>query len=265
MKNYTGKTVLVTGASSGIGKAIALAFGKQGANVVVNYLHSDDEANEVFHAIERSGGKAILAKADVSKEEQVIKMFENSISSFGSLDILVSNAGLQKDNAIELMTLAEWQKVIDVNLTGQFLCVREAIRGFKQKKTCSEKGCKGNIIMMSSVHDIIPWAGHTNYAASKGAVLILMKSLALEVAPEKIRVNAISPGAIRTDINEEVWSDPDKAKELLKLIPYQRIGDPEDVANVALWLASDESDYITGTTIYVDGGMTLYPGFVDNG
>jgi glucose 1-dehydrogenase len=163
------------------------------------------------------------------------------------------------------MSLKEWQRVIDVNLTGYFLCSRQAIKEFLKREAEMAGKAIGKIICISSVHDIIPWAGHVNYAASKGGVLMFMKSLALEVATKKIRVNAISPGAIKTDINEEVWSDKEKAQELLKLIPYKRIGDPEDVAKAASWLASDDSDYVTGTTIYVDGGMTLYPGFVDNG
>ena len=265
MSEFNGKTVLVTGSSSGIGKAVALAFGEAGANVVVNYHSSPEGAEEVTRLIIQSGGKAIAVKADVSKEAEVSELFAKTLDAYGKLDILVSNAGLQQDNDTEVMTLAQWQKVIDVNLTGQFLCAREAVKCFNQQRQVTPKGSRGNIIMMSSVHDIIPWAGHTNYAASKGGLLLFMKSLALEVARQKIRVNAISPGAIKTDINKEVWSDPASAKKLLKLIPYGRIGDAQDVAKTALWLGSDDSDYVTGTTIYVDGGMTLYPGFVDNG
>ena len=201
----------------------------------------------------------------MSKEEDVNRIFETASNQFGTVDILVNNAGIQQDDELVDMSLKEWQRVIDVNLTGYFLCSRQAIKEFLKRKAETDGKAIGRIICISSVHDIIPWAGHVNYAASKGGVLMFMKSLALEVASKKIRVNAISPGAIKTDINEEVWSDPQKAKELLKLIPYQRIGDPEDVAKAASWLASDDSDYVTGTTIYVDGGMTLYPGFVDNG
>jgi len=260
------QTVIVTGASSGIGQGIAIAFGQQGANVVINY-HSDEEgANTTLEQILKRGGKGFTHKADAGNEKEVIAMFDKTEEEYGSPDVLINNAGIQKDSAFATMTLDQWSKVIQTNLTGQFLCAREAIRLFETKRqgTAEEKAL-GNIIFVSSVHDIIPWAGHVNYASSKGGILMLMKSLALEVAPKKIRVNGISPGAIATDINEDVWNDEEKKKELLKLIPYQRIGSPEDVAKVAVWLASGESDYITGTTIYVDGGMTLYPGFVDNG
>ncbi|MEJ7558189.1 MAG: glucose 1-dehydrogenase [Pedobacter sp.] len=257
------KTVVVTGASSGIGQGIAIAFGKLGANVVVNY-HSDEEgATHTLNTIIESGGKGLIYKADVGIEEEAAALMNLAIDTYGRFDVLINNAGIQMDNSFSQMTLDEWSGVINTNLTGQFLCAREAIRHFETKEDNGD--CKGNIIFISSVHDIIPWAGHVNYASSKGGILMLMKSLALEIAPKKIRVNAISPGAIATDINEEVWSDEEKKKELLKLIPYKRIGDVEDIGKVAVWLASDESDYVVGTTIYVDGGMTLYPGFVDNG
>ncbi len=260
------QTVLVTGASSGIGQGIAIAFGKNGANVVINY-HSDEAgANETLQQVRAGGGNGFIVKADVGDEKAVKEMFERTFSEYKRLDVLVNNAGLQQDNSFSAMTLDQWNKVIDTNLTGHFLCAREAIRHFEtQPAVGAEDRAIGNIIFISSVHDIIPWSGHVNYASSKGGILMLLKSLALEVAPKKIRVNGISPGAIATDINEEVWSDETKRKELMKLIPYKRIGKAEDVAKVALFLASDDSDYITGTTIYVDGGMTLYPGFEDNG
>jgi glucose 1-dehydrogenase len=260
------QTVIVTGASSGIGQGVAIAFGRQGANVVVNYYNGEEDAKQTLAEIEKAGGKGIIFKADVGKEEDVKAMFKAAEDAFGTVDVLINNAGIQKDSSFVTMTLEEWNKVLTTNLTGYFLCAREAIRVFEKKGPAGpDDKAKGNIIFMSSVHDIIPWAGHVNYASSKGGILMLMKSLALEVAPKKIRVNGISPGAIATDINDEVWKDKEKAKELLTLIPYQRIGQPEDIAKVAVWLASEEADYITGTTIYVDGGMTLYPGFVDNG
>lgn len=262
----TNQTVLVTGASSGIGQGIAIAFGQQGANVIVNYYSDEEGANYTLEQIEKGGGKGFIFKADVSKEDEVTRMFEKAAAKFITVDILINNAGIQKDSSFANMTLEQWNKVININLTGQFLCAREAIKQFQSKELTSlDAKAIGNIIFISSVHDIIPWAGHVNYASSKGGILMLMKSLALEVAPKKIRVNGISPGAIATDINDEVWEDEEKKKELMKLIPYKRIGLPEDIAKVAVWLASHESDYITGTTIYVDGGMTLYPGFVDNG
>lgn len=265
-KEQKTKTVIVTGASSGIGQGIAIAFGQQGANVIVNFNSDEEGAEYTLEQIKKAGGKGFTFQADVSKEEEVKAMFEKASDTFDNLDVLINNAGIQKDNEFADMTLDQWNQVIGTNLTGQFLCAREAIRQFQTKEAKGVEGpAIGNMIFISSVHDIIPWAGHVNYASSKGGILMLMKSLALEVAPKKIRVNAISPGAIATDINDEVWKDEKKKKELLELIPYRRIGLPEDVAKVAIWLASHESDYITGTTIYVDGGMTLYPGFVDNG
>ncbi|MGV3704440.1 MAG: SDR family oxidoreductase [Arcticibacter sp.] len=260
------KTVLVTGASSGIGQGIAIGFGQLGARVIVNY-HSDKEgAQYTLNKITASGGEGFIHQADVSSEDEVQAMYAKAVDAYGPLDVLINNAGIQKDSSFSNMSLDEWNAVIKTNLTGQFLCAREAIRLFEQKPDVGDNDkSKGNIIFISSVHDVIPWAGHVNYASSKGGISMLMKSLALEVAQKKIRVNCISPGAIATDINDDVWKDKEKMAELLKLIPYKRIGQPEDIAKAAIWLASDESDYVTGTTIYVDGGMTLYPGFLENG
>lgn len=262
---YTGKKVLVTGASSGIGQAIAIGFGRSKCDVFVNY-HSDREgAERTLEQIREHGGNGQIVQADVGNEKEVIAMFDRAIGELGPIDVLVNNAGIQRDSPISSMSLADWNKVIATNLTGHFLCAREAIRCFDRKKITAPSKAIGNIIFISSVHDVIPWAGHVNYASAKGGIDMLMRSIAQEVAPRKIRVNAISPGAIATDINSDVWNDEEKRIELLKLIPYGRIGEPDDVAKVALWLASDESDYVTGTTIYVDGGMTLYPAFADNG
>jgi len=271
-QQFKDKVIIVTGSSSGIGKACAVYFGQLGAKVVVNYSSNADAAGEVLDEIKKSGGEGIIVKADVSREEEVKALFNETISKYGRLDVLVSNAGLQQDSSFLEMTLQQWQKVIDVNLTGQFLCCREAARQFvAQEKDASKEEVDhselsiGKIILMSSVHDIIPWAGHVNYAASKGGIMMLMKSISQELAPHKIRVNSVSPGAIKTTINKEVWSDPEKYKSLLQLIPYKRIGTPLDVAKAVAWLASDESDYINGETMYIDGGMTLYPEFADNG
>lgn len=267
-KDFTGKTVLITGASSGIGRGMALAFGRAGAQVVVNFHTGEDEARQVAEEISKGGGQAIAVQANVSQEAEVEHLFNQAIAQFHKLDVVICNAGIQKDDPLLQMSLSEWQKVIDVNLTGYFLCARQAAKHFLQQQPeeqAAGRQCAGNIILVSSVHDIIPWAGHVNYAASKGGVLMLLKSLALELAPKKIRVNGISPGAIQTEINQDVWQNEEKAQALLKLIPYGRIGLPEDIAQAALWLASPQSDYVTGTTLYVDGGMTLYPGFVDNG
>jgi glucose 1-dehydrogenase len=261
-----GQKALVTGASSGIGRAVAIALGGAGADVVVNYRSGDEEAREVVGAIKEKGSNAVAIQADVSKEDQVQAMFARMFETFGTIDILVNNAGLQKDAPFEQMTLQDWNTVINVNLTGQFLCAREAVREFKRRGVREEISCAaGKIICMSSVHDVIPWAGHVNYAASKGGVMMMMKSIAQEIAPYRIRVNSISPGAIRTPINRPAWETPEAYSQLLKLIPYKRIGEPEDVARAAVWLASDEADYITGTSLYVDGGMTLYPGFEAGG
>jgi glucose 1-dehydrogenase len=202
----------------------------------------------------------------VSREDQVREMFARMIDEFGTIDVLVNNAGLQRDSRIEEMTLDQWNTVLSVNLTGQFLCAREAVREFKRRGVREEVSvAAGKIVCISSVHEVIPWAGHVNYAASKGGVSLFMKSLAQEVAPHRIRVNSVAPGAVRTPINTDAWSTPEAYRELLKLIPYKRIGEPDDVARTAVWLASDEADYIHGATIFVDGGMTLYPGFESGG
>jgi glucose 1-dehydrogenase len=260
------QTALVTGANSGIGKAVAIALCQAGADVVVNYVSGDDAAQEVAQIAASQGGRAIAIKADVSQEDQVQAMFRKMIEAFGTIDILVNNAGLQRDAPIDQMTLAQWNTVIGVNLTGQFLCAREAIREFKRRGIVKEvSAAAGKIICMSSVHEVIPWAGHVNYAVSKGGVMQLMKSIAQEVAPLKIRVNGICPGAIQTPINTEAWQTPEAYNSLMKLVPYKRIGQPEDIARAAVFLASDQADYITGASIFVDGGMTLYPGFAEGG
>ncbi len=261
-----GQSALVTGANSGIGKGVAIALANEGANVVVNYVTHPEAAQDVVNEIKRNGGNAIAIQADVSNEEQVQQMFREMCHQFGTIDILVNNAGLQKDASFKDMTLADWQLVININLTGQFLCAREAVREFLRRGMVPERSrALGKIICMSSVHEVIPWGGHVNYASSKGGVMMLMKSMAQELAPDKIRVNSIAPGAIQTPINHTAWETPEALKSLLSLIPYNRIGQPGDIGNLAVWLASDESDYITGTTVFMDGGMTLYPGFSTNG
>ncbi|HEY5037219.1 MAG TPA: SDR family oxidoreductase [Chthoniobacterales bacterium] len=257
---------LVTGANSGIGEACAIALGAAGASVAVNYVAQPEEADRVVGLIRAAGSEAIAVKADVSNEEQVQAMFAEMLKAFGTIDILVNNAGLQQDAAFQDMTLAQWNKVISVNLTGQFLCAREAVREYLRRGVVpTVSRAAGKIICMSSVHEVIPWGGHVNYASSKGGVMQLMKSMAQELAPKKIRVNSIAPGAIKTPINRDAWDTPEALKALLTLIPDQRVGEPEDIARTAVWLASDQSDYITGATLFVDGGMTLYPGFATGG
>ncbi|MFO1113671.1 MAG: SDR family oxidoreductase [Rhodospirillales bacterium] len=266
-RKLVGQRALVTGASSGIGRGIAIALGHAGADVVVNYVSGPDDAEAVVEEIGRCGASRSYAhRCDVSSEDDVQAMFARMRREFGGIDILVNNAGLQQDAAFEEMTLAQWNRVIAVNLTGQFLCAREAVREFKRRGVQPAISCAaGKIICISSVHDVIPWAGHVNYAASKGGVSLMMKSIAQEVAPFRIRVNAVCPGAVRTPINVAAWSTPTAYSELMKLVPYKRIGEVDDIARATVWLASDDSDYITGASLYVDGGMTLYPGFETGG
>jgi glucose 1-dehydrogenase len=267
IKMLNGQKALVTGANSGIGKGIAIELARAGADIVVNYRSNEKSALELVEQLKKNCGvNAYAAYADVSNENDIKKMFEKMIKEFGTIDILINNAGLQKDAPIDEMTLEQWNTVINVNLTGQFLCAREAVKEFKRRGVVPEVSCAaGKIIHISSVHEVVPWAGHVNYAASKGGVMMMMKSIAQEVAPFRIRVNSISPGAIRTPINTDAWETPEAYNELMKLIPYKRIGETDDIGRVATWLASDNADYIVGTSIYVDGGMTLYPGFATGG
>jgi len=261
-----GQKALVTGASSGIGRAIALALAEAGADIIVNYVAGREKATLVVDEITRNGGRAVPFQADVSCEAEVEAMHAEMIREFGRIDILINNAGLQRDAPFDQMTLEQWNRVIGVNLTGQFLCARSAVRHFRARGVDPNVSCSaGKIIFISSVHEVIPWAGHVNYAASKGGVMLLMKSLAQEVAPFRIRVNSISPGAIRTPINMETWDTEAAYARLMSLIPYKRIGEPGEIGRAATWLASDYADYVTGVSLFVDGGMTLYPGFETGG
>jgi glucose 1-dehydrogenase len=260
-----GQAALVTGGSSGIGAGVCRALAAHGAQVAVNYHGEAHGAAEVVRAIQAAGGRAFAVPGDVSSEREVGVMFEEAAAMMGRIDIVVANAGIQADAPFASLTAEAWDRVLDVNLKGQFLCAREAVRRFLAQPAPAFARARGKIVCMSSVHEVIPWAGHVNYAASKGGVMLMMKSLAQEVAPRGIRVNSIAPGAIRTPINRTAWETDAARTELLKLIPYGRIGEPEDVARVAVWLASEESDYVVGTTVFVDGGMCLYPGFAGNG
>ncbi len=261
-----GQKALVTGANSGIGRGVALGLAQAGADVMVNYVTDDAAANAVVAQIRELGVQACAYQADVSAEDQVEAMFKAMVQQFGTIDILVNNAGLQRDAAFTQMSLQHWNTVLNVNLTGQFLCARAAVREFLRRGIVPSVSCAaGKIIHMSSVHQQIPWAGHANYATSKGGIKMLMESLAQEMAPHRIRVNAIAPGAIRTPINTSAWQTPESYAALMTLVPYGRIGEPEDIARAAVWLASDQSDYVVGTTLFVDGGMTLYPGFATGG
>jgi glucose 1-dehydrogenase len=265
-KKLSGQVALVTGANSGIGEGVALALGEAGASVIVNYVTKPETAQAVVDKIKGFGSKAVALQADVSNEAQVIKMFEQAIKEFGTLDILVNNAGLQKDAKFDKMTLDQWNTVININLTGQFLCAREAIKEFLRRGVVpSRSAAAGKIICMSSVHEIIPWAGHVNYASSKGAIRMFMQSLAQEYGDRLIRVNSICPGAIQTPINTDAWATKEAYDSLMTLIPYNRIGTPADIGKLAVFLASDDSDYITGASIFIDGGMTVFEGFATGG
>jgi glucose 1-dehydrogenase len=242
-----------------------MELGRAGADIAINYRGGEEAARELAEQIQQFGSRAIHYRADVSREDEVQAMFQDMFHAFGGIDILVNNAGLQKDASFHDMTLDQWNTVIGVNLTGQFLCAREAVRAFKRQGAQPHSRALGKIICISSVHEVIPWAGHVNYAASKGGVMLMMKSIAQEVAPLRIRVNSICPGAIRTPINREAWESQEALDSLMKLVPYKRIGEPEDIGKAAVWLASDESDYVTGASIFVDGGMLLYPGFESGG
>jgi glucose 1-dehydrogenase len=261
-----GQTALVTGAASGIGAGVARALAGAGAAVAVNYLASADMAEAVVADIREAGGTAMAVRADVSNEGEVQAMFRAVLDAWDGVDILVNNAGIQKDAPFTEMTLAQWNAVLGVNLTGMFLCGREAARAMIRRGIQPDVSrAAGKIVCMSSVHEVIPWAGHVNYAASKGGVKLFMQSLAQELAPHRIRVNSIAPGAIQTPINRDAWETPQALEALLTLIPYGRIGQPEDIGKAVVWLASDDADYVHGQTIFVDGGMTLYPEFARGG
>jgi glucose 1-dehydrogenase len=265
-QSLKGQSALVTGADSGIGKGVAMELAKAGANVIINHVDAHEIAELTVDEITAAGGTAYAIHADISKEDEVKAMFAEMYQQYGTIDILVNNAGIQKDSRFVDMTIDQWNLVIGINLTGQFLCSREAAKEFIRRGVVPERSkAAGKIICMSSVHEVIPWAGHVNYSTSKGGISMFMKTIAQELAPQKIRVVGIGPGAIQTPINKGAWDTPEALAKLLTLIPYNRIGEPEDIGKLAAWLASDEADYITGTTIFMDGGMTLYPGFADNG
>ena len=266
LRPLAGQRAVVTGANSGIGEGVAKALAEAGAKVAVNYVSAPEQAERVVQEIKAAGNQAMALRADVSQEAQVEAMFEQVIAQWGSVDIVVNNAGLQRDAPLHQMSLKDWEFVIDVNLTGQFLCARAAVREFLRRGVVPElSAAAGKIICMSSVHDVIPWAGHANYAASKGGVSMLMRTMAQELAQYRIRVNAVSPGAIKTPINRDAWETPEAEAKLLRLIPHGRVGETHDIAQATVWLASDLSDYVNGATLYVDGGMTLYPEFRGNG
>jgi glucose 1-dehydrogenase len=261
-----GQTALVTGASSGVGEGIARALGGAGAAVVVNYSSNTAGAERVVADLRADGAEALAIRADVAREADVEAMFAQVLGARGRLDILVNNAGLQRDAPLTQMTLEQWNTVLGVNLTGMFLCTRAAARAMLAQPPRPELSrATGKIICISSVHEVIPWAGHVNYAASKGGVKLFMQSVAQELGPRRIRVNSIAPWAIQTAINRPAWETPEALRALVTLVPYGRIGVPADIGEVAVWLASDAADYVHGQSIVVDGGMTLYPEFARGG
>lgn len=249
-----GKTALVTGASSGIGLETAARLGEDGANVAVNYRSDEEGAREAVRRIEDAGSRAVAVQGDVSSEEDVRRLVREVEDSLGAPDILVNNAGTQSERPFLQMSLEDWEKVVSVNMTGAFLVSREIIGGM------IERG-GGVVVNMSSVHQLIPWPRFAHYSASKGGLKLLTETLALEFAGRGVRVNAVAPGAISTPENQEKLKDPDSRASLESLIPWNRVGESSEVAACVAFLASDEASYVTGATLFVDGGMSLYPGF----
>jgi len=233
-----------------------------GASVAVGYSHGAEAIEQVVHAIRDRGGLGCAVQADIGQEHQVQAMFRQVFDNLGGLDLLVY--GTESNNRAHLvdMPLREWDSVLRVNLTGLFLCAREAAREFIRVGVRAERSsAAGKIVCITSVHDRIPWSGHAHYTAAMGGVTMLMKTMAQELAMHKVRVNAIAAGLMRTPANHGLWSSAEREAEALTLIPYGRLGMDRDVAKAAVWLASDEADYVTGATLRIDGGMSLYPGF----
>ena len=258
-RRLEGKRALVTGASSGIGRAVAERLAREGASVAVNYLSNSQAAEEVVKEINAGRAKGVAIQADVSNEQQVDAMFERAVAELGGLEILVNNAGMETHHPFLEMPLDAWRKVIDVDLTGAFLCAQRAAR------VMTQSGAGGSIVNITSVHQIIPWGGFAHYCAAKAGLDMMSKTIALELATQKVRVNSVAPGAIATPINQNVWGNPESLKDLLRKIPTERMGQPEEIATVVAFLCSDEASYVTGATLYVDGGMTLYPEFRHGG
>jgi NAD(P)-dependent dehydrogenase (short-subunit alcohol dehydrogenase family) len=251
-----GRRALVTGGDSGIGRGICFELASHGASVAVNYLGAPDEANRMVETIAGTGGRAVAVQMDVSREEDVQRAFGEARTAFGGLDLLVNNAGLEHPYELTEMPLAKWQQVIDVNLTGPFLCSREAARIMRAD------GARGAIVNITSVHEHIPWSQFSHYCASKGGLKMFAQTIAKELAPHGIRVLSVAPGAIATPINAGVLADPKARGAVEAEIPVGRWGEVDEIARAVAWLASDQADYVVGATVVIDGGMTLYAGFV---
>jgi len=249
-----GKVAIVTGAATGIGKAIAMRFAQEGAAVTIDYVGKADPASEVVEAIEHAGGRALAVNADVSKEDDVRHLVEQTVGKWGRLDILVNNAGVEEKHPFLDVPLALWTKTLAVNLTGPWLCTQAAGRHMIQQ------GGGGRIINISSVHEDMPMPTNAAYCATKGGLRMLMRTLAVELGPHQITVNNIGPGAIDTPMDASVKAQPELMKILLGEIPLGRMGTPEDVAGLALFLASDDGAYVTGSTYFIDGGMLRQAG-----
>lgn len=254
-QDLEGKVAVITGGSKGIGNAIAERFGQEKMKIVINYNSDKAGADQAVAQIQSAGGEGVAVQADISTEEGVQKLLDTAVNHFGDLDIWINNAGMENQHPTNELSLKDWQRVINVNLTGVFLGAKAALNYFLKNNK------KGNIINMSSVHEQIPWPTFAHYAASKGGVKLFTETIAMEYAEKGIRVNSIGPGAINTPINAKKFADPEQLKTTTDMIPMKRVGDPSEVAAAAAWLASDESSYVTGITLFVDGGMTLYPAF----
>jgi glucose 1-dehydrogenase len=254
---HAGRRALVTGAATGIGRVTAERLGSEGAGVIVNYIGDSGPADDLVREIEADGGRAVAIAADVADEEQVVAMFDSAAEALGGpVDLLVNNAGIEKPFPLVEMPLEEWNKVLSVNLTGSFLCARQAARGL------IDAGKPGVILNVSSVHEVIPWPSFGHYCASKGGMKLWAQTIARELAPHGIRVANVAPGAILTPMNQELVDDPEKRREVEEEVPWGRLGKPEEIAAAISWLASPDAEYVVGTTLFVDGGMTLYPKFV---
>ncbi len=254
-----GKRALVTGANSGIGKAIALALGEAGADVAVNYVVHPGDAESVAEAVRKSGPRALAVKADVSDPAQVEAMFARVEEEWGGVDILVNNAGVDGKRALTWeIEVDDWRKVIEIDLLGPFHCARRALGPMVERKS-------GVVLNMTSVHEVIPWEGYGAYAAAKAGLGMLTKTMAQEAAQHGVRVLALAPGAIKTAINRNVWDDKEGLKDLLTKIPLERMGETAEIARMAVVLCSEAASYLLGTTVVVDGGMTLYPSFEHGG